>query len=173
MFAVKNTDKRLILKATLMINVKPVEGKVIEFTFRGKTYSAKTDKNGVAQISVKQTVFKNLNGKFYPVKISYGGDAIETTVVIKQFLKANKVTVKKKSKKLHLKATLKINGMLSKGKMIKFKFKGKTYNAKTNRKGVAKVTIKKNVISKLKKGKSYTVKVSYGKNTVKTTVKVK
>ncbi len=172
-FTVKNTDKRLILKATLIINGKPVKGKVIEFTFKGKIYTAKTDKSGIVQVSVKQSAFKNLNGKSYQVKIRYGEDVIETSVVIKQFLKANKVTVKKKSKKFHLKATLKINGRLSKGKLIRFKFKGKTYRAKTNKRGVAKVTIKKNVISKLKKGKSYTAKVSYGKDAVKTTVKVK
>ena len=38
---------------------------------------------------------------------------------------------------------------------------------------MAKVTVKKNVIKKLKKGKKYTVKVTYKKDTIKTTVKVK
>ena len=37
----------------------------------------------------------------------------------------------------------------------------------------AKVTIKKNVIQKLRKGKTYTVKITYLKNTVKTKVKVR
>jgi invasion protein IalB len=71
-----------------------------------------------------------------------------------------------------LQAKLKINGKLVKGKVIKFKFNGKTYNAKTNNNGIAKVTIKKNVIQKLKKGKTYAVKVTYLKDTIKTTVKV-
>ena len=60
-----------------------------------------------------------------------------------------------------------------KGKVIKFKFNGKTYKAKTNKKGIAQITIKKNVINKLKKGKTYAFKVTYVKNTIKSTVKIK
>jgi len=60
-----------------------------------------------------------------------------------------------------------------KGKKIIFKFKGKKYTAKTNKQGIAKVTIKKKVIKKLKKGKKYTVKISYLKVSIKTKVKVK
>ena len=75
--------------------------------------------------------------------------------------------------KVKLKATLKINGKKVKGKKITFKFKGKTYKVKTNKKGIAQKTLKKNIIKKLKKGKKYTVKVTYLKDTIKTTVKVK
>ena len=39
--------------------------------------------------------------------------------------------------------------------------------------GVAKVTIKKNVINKLKVGKKYTVKISYYKDTISKKVTVK
>lgn len=88
-------------------------------------------------------------------------------------LTLKKVKVKKSAKKLVLKATLKINGKAVKGKVIKFKFKGKSYKAKTNKKGVAKVTIKKKVLKKLKKGKKVTYQATYLKNTVKYTVKVK
>ena len=70
-------------------------------------------------------------------------------------------------------AAFKINGKLIKGKKITFKFKGKTYKVKTNKKGIAQKTLKKNIIKKLKKGKKYTVKVTYLKDTIKTTVKVK
>ncbi len=89
------------------------------------------------------------------------------------YLTASKVTVKKTARKFVLQAKLKINGKLVKGKKITFKFKGKTYRAKTNSKGIAKVIIKKNVVKKLKKGKTYAVKVSYLKDSVKSSVKVK
>ena len=82
-------------------------------------------------------------------------------------------TVKRWWKKFTLKATLKNGKKPLKGKKISFKFKGKTYKAKTNSKGVAKVTIKRKVIRKLKRGKSYKVSISYLKDTIKRTVKVK
>ncbi|WP_407413862.1 hypothetical protein [Methanobrevibacter sp.] len=40
-------------------------------------------------------------------------------------------------------------------------------------KGVAQKTLGKKVINKLKKGKTYTVQVTYLKDTIKTTLKVK
>ena len=98
---------------------------------------------------------------------------INNKVTVKQVLKASKVTVKKTAKKFTLKATLKINGKLVKGKTITFKFNGKTYKVKTNSKGIAQKTLKKNVIKKLKKGKTYAVKVTYLKDTVKSGVKVR
>ena len=80
-------------------------------------------------------------------------------------LTLKKVKVKKSAKKLVLRATLKINGKAVKGKKITFKFKGK--------KGVAKVTIKKKVLKKLKVGKKVKYQATYGKVTKKYTVKVK
>lgn len=172
-FSVKNTDKKLILKATLKINGKAVKGKTIKFKFRGKTYSAKTNANGIATVTIKQSVIKKLTGKSYAVKVTYLKDTIKTSVTVKQVLKASKATVKKTAKKFNLKASLKINGKVAKAKTIKFTLLKKTYKVKTNKKGIAIVTIKKAVIKKLKKGKTYSVKVSYGKDSVKTTVKVK
>ncbi|MBQ8016990.1 MAG: hypothetical protein IJ258_02685 [Methanobrevibacter sp.] len=83
------------------------------------------------------------------------------------------VKVKKSAKKLVLQATLKINKKAKKGLKVIFKFNGKKYTAKTNKKGVAKVTIKKKVLKKLKVGKKVKYQVSYGKKTVKKTAKVK
>ncbi|MBR3150069.1 MAG: leucine-rich repeat protein [Eubacterium sp.] len=93
--------------------------------------------------------------------------APKTTVILK------KVTVKKSAKKLILQATVKVDGKAVKGKKVTFKFNGKKYTAKTNAKGVAKVTIKKAVLKKLKKGKKVTYSATYNKVTAKKTVKVK
>ena len=93
---------------------------------------------------------------------------------MKQNLKAKKkYAVKKSAKKLVIKATLKNGKKALKNKKITLKIKGKTLKAKTNKKGIAKFTIKKKIIKKLKKGKKYTVKITYLKNTIKTKVKVK
>ena len=83
-----------------------------------------------------------------------------------------KVKVKRSAKKLVLSATLKINGKLAKGKIIKFKFNKMTYSAKTSSKGVAKVTVKSSVLKKLKAGKKVTYTATYGKTVKKITVKV-
>ena len=86
-------------------------------------------------------------------------------------LTLSKVTVKKSAKKLVISATLKINGKVGKSKTLKFKFNNKVYKAKTNSKGVAKITIYKNVLNKLKVGKKIKYSVTYSK-TVQKTVKV-
>ena len=88
-------------------------------------------------------------------------------------LTLKKVKVKKSAKKLVLTAKLTKGKTLIKGKKITFKFKGKTYKAKTNKKGVAKVSIKKSVLKKLKIGKKVTYQATYLKDTVKKTAKVK
>ena len=83
------------------------------------------------------------------------------------------VKVKKSASKLVLSAMLKQSGKALKGKKLTFKFNKKKYSAQTNKKGIAKVTVKKKVLRKLKTGKKITYKVSYGKITVSKKVKVK
>ena len=60
------------------------------------------------------------------------------------------------------------NGKILKNKKITFKFKGKTYKVKTNKKGKATLKITK----KYKVGK-YTITTSYGKLKVKNTIRIK
>ena len=142
-------------------------GAKVTFTINKNTKTVTTDKNGIAKIKITDIPKK------YTITTKYMGKTYKNTVAVKQVLKASKVTVKKTAKKFTLTATLKINGKLQKGKLITFKFNGKTYKVKTNSKGVAQKTLNKKVINKLRKGKTYTVKVTYSKDTIKTTVKVK
>ena len=158
-----------------------VADRTVTVVIDGKTLNATTDDYGVALFDLNMAVGN------YIAQISVGKISTTANVVIKStapvnppvsqkvVLKAVKKTIKikKSAKKFVIKATLKINGKKVKGKIIKFRFKGKTYKAKTNKNGLAKVTIKKKVIKKLKKGKKYTVKITYGKKTAKTVVKVK
>ena len=88
-------------------------------------------------------------------------------------LTLKKVAIKKSAKKLILTATLKQGKTPLKNKKITFKFNGKKYTAKTNKKGIAKVTIKKKILKKLKVGKKIKYQASFGKLIKKVTVKVK
>ena len=102
----------------------------------------------------------------------YGGT---TSKCVFNYLKLTlkTVKVKKSAKKLVLTATLKKGSAAVKSKKITFKFNGKTYKAKTNKKGIAKVTIKKSELKKLKVGKKVKYQASYSKLKVKKTAKVK
>jgi invasion protein IalB len=105
--------------------------------------------------------------------ISALGTSVTKKLTVKRVIVLKKATVKKSAKKLVLTATLKkVNGKYLKGKKITFKFNGKKYTAKTDKKGIAKVTIKSNILKKLKVGKKVTYQATYLKDTVKKTVKV-
>lgn len=102
----------------------------------------------------------------------YGGT---TSKCVFNYLKLTlkKVKIKKSAKKLVLTAKLKKGLKPIKHKKITFKFKGKTFKAKTNKKGIAKVKIKKKLLKKLKVGKKVKYTAKYGKLVVKRTAKVK
>ena len=142
-------------------------GEKVTFTINKNPTTVTTDKDGIAKIKIKEGPGK------YALTTKYNGKTYANKVTVKHVLTATKVTVKKTAKKFTLKATLKINGKAVNGKWVTFKFNGKTYKVKTTSKGVAQKTLKKNVIKKLKKGKTYSVKVTYSKDTIKTTVKVR
>jgi hypothetical protein len=150
---------------------KPVgAGEHVFITVNGVTYNRITDANGYAYLKI------NLNPKTYTITAEYKNYEVSNTLKVKQTLKLVKknVKIKKTAKKIILKAKLKwANGKPIKGKKIIFKFRGKSYKAKTNKKGIAKVTVKKKVIKKLKKGKKYTFSAKYIKNYVKGKVIVK
>ena len=148
---------------------KLAKGVTVSFKVGKKTFKVKTDENGVAKLKLSKFVPKT-----YKIVVSYKGTKVTKKLTVKHILNLKKVQVKKSARKLVLAASLKkVNGKYLKGKVINFKFKGKTYKAKTNKRGVAKVTIKRNVLKKLKIGKKISYNASYLKDNVKRTVKVK
>ena len=145
------------------------KGKSVKVMIDKKKYTFKTDKNGYITIILNKTL---LVGK-HTIKIQYKGFSVGNKITVKQVLTSKKsIITKRNAKKLVLSAKLKNIKNIKKQK-IRFRFNGKTYSAKTNSKGIAKVTIKKAVLKKLKRGKTYTVSVIYLKDIVKTKVKVK
>ena len=161
---------------SISLNVYSLYGKlvgkdqVVKIKIGKKTFTAKTNKYGVAKFSIPKTITP---GK-YTITVTYKTAKVSKKLTVKQILSIKTVKVKKSAKKLVLTATLKkVNGKYIRGKWIKFKFNGKTYKAKTSKKGVAKYTIKKSVLKKLKVGKKVTYQATYLKTTVKKTAKVK
>ena len=145
------------------------KNQVVTIKLNKKTYKVKTDSKGYITLKIPNT----LKPKSYKLTATYKGQTISKTIKVKQNLKTSKYTVKKSAKKLTVKATLKNGKKPVKGKKITLKINGKKISAKTNKYGVAKLTIKKNIIKKLKAGKKYTMQLTYLKNTIKTTLKVK
>jgi hypothetical protein len=105
----------------------------------------------------------------YTITAIYKNKKLSKKVSVKHVisLKTSKI---KKSSKLVLKASLKKS---LKNKIVTFKFNGKTYKAKINSKGIAKVIVKKSALKNLKVGKKVTLKATYLKDTVKKSVRVK
>jgi ribosomal protein S4 len=170
--------RQIVTHGHVLVNGKRVDipsylvsvGEVVSLKVNGISYVGVTNNNGYAKVKI------NLNPKKYTMTFQYRGYKTTSKLVVKQTMKLVKKTVKvKKGKKIVLKAKVKLsNGKAVKGKVIKFKFKGKYYKAKTNKKGIAKVTIKKkSVLKKLKKGKKYKYTAIYNKNKVSGKVKIK
>jgi hypothetical protein len=112
--------------------------------------------------------------KTYTITVEYANVKVSNKIVVKSILNSKNVNIKKSAKKLVLKASLsRVNGKYLAGKKIIFKFNGKKYAAKTNKKGVAKITLKKKAIKKLKANRKYAVKISYLDDSINRIVKVK
>ena len=120
----------------------------------GNSHGGVNPSGGAASVTTKN-----------PVQASVKKDIVKLTL--------KKVKVKRSAKKLVLQATLKINSKAKKGLKVIFRFNGKKFTAKTNKNGIAKVTIKKNLLKKLKIGKKVKIQVSYGKTTKNMIVKIK
>jgi len=148
-------------------NGNPVgAGESVVISVGGIKFTGITDSEGYANVTIKNT---KLIPKTYTVTSIYKDVKVSGKLIVKQILKSKNLSFKKSVKTKKFTATLKTTaGKAIKNKKITFKIKGKTYTAKTNKKGVA--TIK---VTNLKKVGKYTVTVKYLKTSIKKTIKIK
>lgn len=175
----KDTTALYSANSKYSVQIKDANGKAVssgKVTFTildGKKQILKKTvniKSGTATLEYKITQ----GAKTYSIKTDYKKASITKKLTVKHAVTLKSATVKKSAKKLTLQATLsKVNGKYLKNKQVTFKFNGKTYKAKTSSKGIAKVTVAKSVLSKLKVGKKVTYQATYLKDTVKKTATVK
>ena len=136
-------------------------GKVVTIKVGSTTYKVKTDKNGYASKSLK------LKAGSYTVTASYNGDTVSNKITIKPTLIAKDISKKKaKTTKFTVKLVNK-KGKILKNKKITFKFKNKKYTAKTNKKGIATLSLKNLAVGK------YTITSSYGGCTISNKITIK
>ena len=145
----------------LDVDGKPVSGQYVYFKLsNGNSKNVTTNSNGYATYSVKKV-------GTYTVKATFDGYTKSNKIVIKPTLIAKNISKKKaKTTKFTVKLVDK-KGKILKYKKITFKMKNKKYTAKTNKKGIATLSLKN-----LKVGK-YTITSSYGGCTIKNTIKIK
>ena len=123
-------------------------------------------------------VFYGLKVGKHTVRVSFASENYFSKtfdVVVKKSnmsLTLEKVNVKKSASKLKITANLKINGKAAKYKEVTFKFNKKTFKVKTNKKGIATVSIAKKHFKNLNIGKKVSYLVSYDKVITLKTAKV-
>lgn len=134
-------------------DAKPVKaGQKVTIKIDNKKYVVKTDKKGYAKLNIKS------NPGVYRITATYKGFEVVNALKVKPILipTVGKVKVHKT-----FKDTVKLltsNGKPVVGKTIVLKFNGKTFKAKTNKKGIATFNLK----SPSKVG-SYKMVYTYGK----------
>ena len=141
---------------------KPVGAKEkVTFTFRGKKYTAVTDKNGYAKF---RAALKNVPSKIYKIKVTYKKFRYYKYLTIKHSIRTSRL-IQSDNKKVTVKVQLKSNKIL-KNKKISVCFLGKYYKIKSNSKGNAYFKISKNTIKRLSDERIYYIKMTYLKDVV-------
>lgn len=148
-------------KIRLLNNGIPVKGAVITISIGKNTIKLQSDSNGYVTLKLK------LNAGKYTITSTYKNIKVTNKITVKKTLITKNKKIKKGKTLTYTAKLLNKNGKPLKGKKITFKIKGKKYKAKTNKKGIAKIKVKK-----LKAGK-YKITITYGKqkNTNRITVK--
>ena len=141
----------------------PLKNTTVSIVFAGKAYNVKTDANGVAKIDVK------LKPGTYTVKITNPNTSEEKTQKIKVL---SRITENKNlvmyygSGSSYKVKVLDDYGNIAKNVSVKFTYRGKTYNKRTDSKGYSYLKISS-------KPNKYAISVTYKGFTVKNNVTVK
>ena len=137
----KNYGYASAYKVTFWKDNKVLANTQVTFKLNGKTYTKKTNANGVATINVNLAVGKHTITATNP----YSKETVSHKIVVKK--EGTKLTSKGKvhvptNKKNSFKVVLKSkHGELLKNKKVTFTFNNKKVTSKTNKKGEAKITI--------------------------------
>lgn len=159
----------------VIVKVKgPARNTPVKIFVDGHLYKSPSMKNGKVKLAIADlSKGRHKIDIYYEKSYKYYSKTYYLTVKSKIIeLNLKKVNVVRSTSKLTLKATLKIDGEKAANKKIKFKFSDKTYKVKTNRKGVAELTVSKKTLKELQAGTTVTYKASYGDVTVKHAVEV-
>ena len=147
-------------KVRVLDNYGRIAKKVtVKFTLNGKTYYKKTNSKGIASLRI------SLNPKTYTVSATYKGFTVKNKIKVIPLITKNI----SRNKAQTIKFTAKLvnsKGKILRNKIITFKLGAVKYKIKTNSKGIATVNLKN-----LKKG-NYAIYSTYGKLTVKNTIKI-
>lgn len=139
-----------------------VKGLKVSFTIKGKTHYSTTDSKGYASFKITQKPGK------YKITAEYKGFKVSNKITVKSTIVTKNVKVKKSKAIKFTAKLLNSKGKVLKNKKITFKFKGKRYVVKTNRKGIAVLKITK----KYKAGK-YSITSKYGNLKIKNKITIK
>ena len=130
------------LKATLTdSSKKPIGNAKLKVSINGKTYSTVTDKNGVGTLGL------NLKSRTYNVITTFEGSNVyekastTCTVTIKSTVKCSDFSKYYKNSAPYSATFYDAKGNVLKNTQVKFQINAKTYSAKTDNKGVAKLNI--------------------------------
>ncbi|WP_405265861.1 C1 family peptidase [Methanobrevibacter sp.] len=165
----QNNDLKMYYGAGKLYKVKVCDdngnfaaGLNVKFSIGGKTFYSKTDRNGFASLKI------SLKPGTYNIYAEYKGFRVSNKIAVKSTIITKNIKVKKGKTIRFTAKLLNKNGKILKNKKVTFKFKGKTYKLKTNKKGI--VTLK--ITKKYKAGK-YSIVTSYGKLKVKNIIRIK